>query len=333
MRANELTKVLEAQRDLYLRPGDSVLMVLTESYKKAPISAVLQNYPHQVVVIPDVFRSGQDYQLDEKTLSGKTVGWLISNLSISHSTPSQKMVDRKMFLISNPGITPDWLPILDPANSPICQRYADAIMTVIGGDIGGEVHIVADDGTDLHLKVPNGNWEKETGKRAGSGTNGLYGEFATSPYQGNGVYVLNPGDFLTNPLNKVIEEIRLTIRENRIVEISEGVQAGTFKKILNDVGSPQAFNLAEFAIGINPAKPATIYRSVVAEKLLKGIHIATGTNSICLKKSCPDLSRFSFGRYNAGVHIDLIKFGASVFFKSEATNQWITILREGVLMA
>lgn len=332
MNANELRKVLEAQRGLYLKPDDKILVVVTESFKNAPISKVLQDYPHQIIRIPDVQYPGQEYPLDETVLDGKTVGWLISNISISHATPSRRMVDRKMFLISNPGITPDWLTVLNPTYSPICQKFADTIMTTIGGDVGGEVHIIADDGTDLHLKVPNGNWAKEIGKRVGIGTNGLYGEFSTSPYEGNGVYVLNPGDFLTNPLNEVIEGIRLTIRENRIVEISGGVQAKTFEKILEDTGDSKSFNLAEFAIGINPARPKQIYRSVVAEKLVGGIHIAAGTNSICLKENCPELSKFRFGRYDAGIHIDCIKFNPSVFFQPEGCPKWFTILRNGSLM-
>lgn len=332
MDSRQLKKVLEAQKNLYLKPGDNILVVITSSFKNAPMEKVLQGYDHEIVRIPDAQHPGENYQLNGSFLDGRTVGWLISNVSISHSVSSRKMIDRGMFLISNPGITSDWPAMLNPVNSQICQKNADNIINAIGGDVGGELHIIADDGTDLKLKVPNGNWEKETGTRKGIGTNGLYGELATSPYEADGTYVLKPGDFLTNPLNRVYEEVRLTIRSNRIVEIRGGVLAKTFKKMLEETNDPKAFNLGEFAIGINPGKPKGVYRSVVAEKMISGIHIAAGTNSICLKESCPDLSKFQYGRYNCGIHIDAIKFNPSVFFKADGKGQCITIMKNGKLM-
>ncbi|MBU2545496.1 hypothetical protein KKC65_03560 [Patescibacteria group bacterium] len=75
-----------------------------------------------------------------------------------------------------------------------------------------------------------------------------------------------------------------------------------------------------------------MHRSVVAEKILGGIHIAIGTNSVCLKETCPDIHKFSSGRYNAGVHIDAIKFNPSVFFKAEGNGQLVTLLKDGKLM-
>jgi leucyl aminopeptidase (aminopeptidase T) len=244
------------------------------------------------------------------------------------------MIKHNMFIISNPGITQDWLTVLNPSNSKACQDYADKIEGKIGGDVGGEVHIIADRDTDLLLKVPNGNWTKEVGQREGKGTNGLYGEFATAPYEANGIYVLQPGDFLTNPINEIVEEITLTIRSNRVVEIRGGVQAETLKLMLEEADNPLAlnFNLGEFAIGINPARPRELQRSVVAEKLLGSIHIAIGTNSVCLKETCPDVHKFAHGRYSAGVHIDAIKFNPSVFFTPEENGKLVTLLKDGKLM-
>lgn len=336
MDTTTLKKIMELQGDLYFKPyldqNDAILIVLTKSFENAPVRSIFQGHNFEVVKIPDAVRPGQKYELGkEGWFWGKTQGWIISNISLSHSIGAE-MIDRGMFLVSNPGITEDWLPLLEPANQQICQKHADSIMGAIGGDVGGEIHILADDGTDLRLKVPNGNWWKETGKREGVGTNGLFGEFATSPYNACGTYVLNPGDFLTNPINEVVEEIILTIRNNRIVEIRGGCQAETLKKMLTDVNDPLAFSLAEFAIGINPGKPKNLSRSVVAEKLLGGVHIATGTNSVCLKESCPDLPKFKHGRYNCGVHIDCIKFGASVHFRAKPTDNWIAILAKSKIM-
>ena len=144
--------------------------------------------------------------------------------------------------------------------------------------------------------------------------------------------MLQPGDFLTNPINEVIEEITLTIKNNRVVKIEGGVQAETLKLMLEEAKNPLAFNLGEFAIGINPAKPKKLHRSVVAEKLLGGIHIAIGTNGVCLKETCPNIHKFAHGRYDAEVHIDAIKFNSSVFFRAEEIGRLVTLLKDGKLM-
>jgi len=164
MDAKQLKEILKAQRDLYLKPDDKILVVVTTSFRNARIMNVLHDYNCQIVRIPDASRPGQKYDLDRSYFSGKTVGWIISNVSLSHSIGAE-MIKHNMFIISNPGITEDWSAVLHPSNAKVCQHYADKIEKKIGGDIGGEIHIIANDGTDLVLKVPNNNWTKEIGQR------------------------------------------------------------------------------------------------------------------------------------------------------------------------
>ncbi len=326
-----LRKILEAQKKLYLKPGDKVLVVVTKDYDITLIASVLHDYECEIVPIPVIERPSQDYELDEKLLEGKTVGWLITNVSISHSPSTKKMIERRMFLISNPGITPDWLEILKPINRnrSACHGRSTLILRTMGGDIGGTFHITANDGTDLKLKVPSKNWQEEIGTRMGAGTNGVYGELATAPYWAEGAYVLKPGDFLTNPINKINEEIYLTIRRNCVVDIMGGDQAEMLKRMLEEADDHRAYNLGEFAIGLHPIEPKEIHRSVVAEKLLGGIHIALGSNAVCLKEDCPEINKFQYGRYAAGVHIDCIKFDPSVFFEPE--HRIKTIMKNGCM--
>ena len=82
---------------------------------------------------------------------------------------------------------------------------------------------------------------------------------------------------------------------------------------------------------INPGRPEKLLRSVIAEKLSGGVHIAIGTNAICLKETCPDIDKFSYGRYSAGVHIDCIKFSPQpvVFFRNEKKISPVPILKDG----
>lgn len=330
MKADALIMVLEAQRELYLRPDDKILFVVDEEYQTAPLDDIFHNYEHDVVLIPKVKQPGQNYGLNEELMEGKTVGWLIASVSISHSAMSVKMLERGMFLISNPGISPDWLAILDPENRQPCREQAESILKAIAGDMGGTIVINADDGTNLCLRVPSGNWFKETGEREGFGTNGPYGELATAPYWAQGTYVLRPGDFATNPLNEIKEKIHLTIRNNRVVRIRGGSQARILKEMLKKADDPKAWSLGEFAFGLNPGRPSPVYRSVIAEKLKGGIHIALGTNALCLQQSCPEIDKFPYGRYNAGVHIDCIKFSASVaFLPRKRLDVLVPILKKG----
>ncbi len=271
-----LKEVLEAQKYLYLREDDEILFVTDDEALPGILAEVFAKYRHDVVLIPKVQRPGQDYPLPDELLDGKTVGWLITSISVSSAPSTWKMMERKLFLISNPGITQDWPAIINPENRLSCNRNAQAILSAIGGDVRAKIHITDKDGTNLWLSVPKGNWEKEVGTRSAKEyfTNGTFGELVTAPFQADGIYILNPGDFLTNPINEVRETIRLEIENNHVKTITGGPQAEMLRNLLKSTGKDElAFNLGEFAFGLNPGKPDQIVRSVVAEKLVGGIHI------------------------------------------------------------
>lgn len=325
--------ILAAQRDLYLKPNDKVLVVISTSFSDAPIEDTLLSYDYRIVRIDDPTRPGQEYPLGKDVLDwGADVGWIISSVSLSHSVGAE-MIEHGMFVISNPGITEDWAAVMSPENSRSCQQTADALERAIGGDVGGTIHITSSGGTNLYLKVPKGNWTKEVGKRALGevGTNGVFGEFSTAPYDANGVWMLQPGDFLTNPINRVGSEVKIVIRDNKVERLEGENRPNELYEMLLKANHPLAFNLGEVAIGINPARPEDVKTSVVAEKLLGGAHIAIGTNAMCLRADCPDLDRFAHGRYNAGVHIDCIQFGVSVTFTPEGSDKEILLMEDGKL--
>lgn len=327
MTSKQLGLVLAQLAKIYLVEGDSILFVADESFSHAPIDTVFAGFEHDIVVIPEVKAPGEDYPLDENLLAGKTVAWLITSISVSHSPATGKMLEKGMFLISNPGMTPDWLETLTPENSAACAKSADAIIEAIGGDVGGEVVITSPAGTNLHLQVPSGNWQKEAGERDGIGTNGPFGEVFTAPYSADGTIVLKPGDFLTNPINRVEEKITLVIRGNHVEEISGGKQADQLWDMLNNADDARAFSLGELAIQINPgATPEMACKSVIAEKISGGVHVAIGSNSVCLSKDCPDIPLFKYGRYSAGVHVDVIQFGTSV------TINGVQVVKDGQLL-
>lgn len=331
-----IESVLVAQRDLYLRKGDRIVFIVDSSQKigKGRLCKIFGNFDIAYFPVPEIENPGQDYPLDLEHLDGYNVAWLLTGVSASHAPTTRKLLEKGMFLISNPGITPDWPAILAPQNREACQANAGRLVNAIGGDVGGKFFITHEDGTNLTLEVPAKNWIHEVGMREGFGTNGPYGELATAPFNAHGTLVLQPGDFLTNPINRVNSKVVLTIKNNHVQKIEGELEARMLKKMLDGVPRPAlAHCLGEFAFGLNPGRPEKLYRSVIAEKLLGGIHVALGTNSILLQKSCPEKDnreKFLYGRYDAGVHIDCIKFHPTVSYVGDGRS--FTLLKNGELV-
>lgn len=318
-----VSEALRRQKDLYIHQGDKILFVVDR--RDRVLDSVFDS-TFDVCFIPEVTRPGMDYQIDPALLEGKTVAWLITSQSITHSTQTRELMKREMYVISNPNIQPDWVPLLAEPNRSACIRNANRVLNAIGGDVSAEIRITADDGTDLTLSVPAINWKPETGERTGRRTNGVFGELINVPYRAKGVYVLNNDDFVTNPINRVGNAqrgIKIWIEENRVVSISGQGEGRLLWQILNSANDPLAFHLGEFAFGINPAMPDKVLCSTVAEKLMGGVHIAAGT-PMSVSPLSPDIDKFKHGTgYSAGVHMDMIKYGASV------TINEVPILKNG----
>ncbi|MBD3359510.1 MAG: hypothetical protein GF365_02280 [Candidatus Buchananbacteria bacterium] len=335
----ELVKeVLVYLAEIYLKEDDQILFVIDQPFADIPVEPMFVAWPHDVVVIPKVERPGQDYELDESLLKDKTVGWLISSVSISHAQSTKKMIDAGLFLISNPNITPDWPATLTREANIICAYRAHHLLSFMSGgkeDVnpGGKIKVSDDYGTMLTLSVPANNWDTEIGDREGMGTNGPFGELANIPYDANGVYVLCPGDWLTNPINEVTEEIRLTIKGNLVVDIQGGEQAEQLRQVLKKADNLLAYSLGEFSIQLNPFKPDKLYTSVIAEKLEGGMHLAIGSNHMLIKDTCPpeERAKLNFGVYDAGVHIDCITFGKKVEWNKKE-NSSLVLLNKGRLI-
>lgn len=321
---DEVVAVLEAQRDLYLLPEDRVLFVLDEAYYDLPIPHLFTTWPYDVVRIPLVERPGMEYEVDEALLADKTLAWLITSLSVSHASTSRRIrKELGIFTISNPGITPDWPAILKAEYREQCQSTAERILEAMGGDVGGMMHVSSPDGIDLNLLLPARNWKIEAGTREGSMTNGVFGELCNVPYWADGVLILEAGDFLTNPINRLTDRVELVVEDNVVVEIKGGEEAERLRKLLEAAQDPRAFRLGEFSFGLNPGLPDRLYCSTVAEKLLGGVHVAMGT-PLSVNPRSPHFSRFTEVGYSAGVHIDAIKLRVSARFLGD-------LLKDGAL--
>ncbi|MBW2147003.1 MAG: leucyl aminopeptidase [Deltaproteobacteria bacterium] len=112
------------------------------------------------------------------------------------------------------------------------------------------------------------------------------GDFATvpdveariTPLEGtsNGVIMVD-GSICVPGLGLMTEPIKVTVKDGFAVSIEGGPQAIAFANILAGVGDPNAYNIAELGIGLNPmAKLMGVM--VEDEGSLGTIHIAVGTS-------------------------------------------------------
>jgi aminopeptidase len=176
----------------------------------------------------------------------------------------------------------DYEPVRERANR-LCDRL----------DRAARVRVTTAAGTDLSFGIE--------GRVAHGRKGGLYrepgqwgnlpcGEAFVAPIEGSarGVYVV---DASHSGVGTVVEPIRIGVEDGRAVRIEGGDEAERLRALLESVGEPEAFNLAEFGIGCNHA--ARICGIPLEdEKVLGTCHLALGRNDL-----------FG-GTVRASVHVD-----------------------------
>jgi leucyl aminopeptidase (aminopeptidase T) len=169
-------------------------------------------------------------------------------------------------------------------------------------DEGNEVRICTSLGTDLRLSIAG---------RAGHGRKGgLYrqpgewgnlpcGEAFIAPVEGTarGVYVV---DASHGGVGQVETPIRVTVRDGRVAKIEGGGSASYLDSLLDSVGDPQAYNIAEFGIGCNHGVSLGGV-TLEDEKMLGTCHIAVGSNA------------FFGGTVSVPIHLDGVLRSPSIW--------------------
>lgn len=139
---------------------------------------------------------------------------------------------------------------------------------------GREARITTDLGTDILLDLRHREWHTDTGLALKSGdfTNLPGGEVFIAPFNANGKVVIDGtfGDFglLQYPLE-------LTVKDGFVTE-AKGDKAEELNKLFDLLG-PNARNIAELGIGMNP-KASLIGVLLEDEKVGNTVHIALGNN-------------------------------------------------------
>jgi len=148
-------------------------------------------------------------------------------------------------------------------------------------DAAGRARLASDAGTDLRLSIE--------GRRAHGRKGGLYreagqwgnlpaGEAFVAPVEGSasGVYVVDASHAGVGRLER---PIRIQVEAGRATRIEGGEEAERLRELLESVGDPAAFNIAELGIGCNPAA-RICGLTLEDEKALGTAHLALGRNDL-----------------------------------------------------
>ena len=155
------------------------------------------------------------------------------------------------------------------------------------------VELLSEGGTELTFDVHGGVWFAERGlcTEAGEFGNAPGGEVSIAPVNVNGTLVV---DGSINRLGLLRSPLRMLIRDRYVVSI-EGEGSDVLMQFLQSYG-PNAFNVAEIGIGMNPSA-RLIGRVLEDEKVLGTVHVGIGDNSNMGGKSLAE-------KVSVGVHID-----------------------------
>ena len=194
--------------------------------------------------------------------------------SITHSRARQEASNAGARGLTLPSVTEEML-LRDAvaADYEAIARGTERLASALNGT--GTLRVTSEGGTDLMLDVHGGEWFPERGlcDRPGDFSNLPGGEVSIAPVNAEGMLVV---DGSINPLGRLESPLEIVIKERRIVSI-KGNRAQELISFLEGFG-PDAFNVAEIGIGMNPM--ARLCGTVLEdEKILGTIHIGVGDNS------------------------------------------------------
>jgi leucyl aminopeptidase (aminopeptidase T) len=176
----------------------------------------------------------------------------------------------------------DYGPVKERAN-----RLCDLL------DAGSEVHVRSEAGTDLILSIAGRIAHGRKGgiyRQPGEWGNLPCGEAFIAPVEGSahGVYIV---DASHGGVGKVTNPVKLSVLDGRVAKIEGAADASRLRSLLEAVGDPQAYNVAEVGIGCNHGARLSGV-TLEDEKVLGTCHVAVGSNA------------FFGGTVSVGVHLD-----------------------------
>jgi leucyl aminopeptidase (aminopeptidase T) len=271
---------LTIQQCLNVKKGEKVIVVIDTPQKeigRALFEASL-NAGAEAALIEMAPRANSGVEPPEMVAAAMLaadVALLPTSMSLSHTAAAVNAFIKGVRIASMPKITTDMmartLNIDYSQMAERCEKYAAAI------EEANKVHITSPAGTDLYLSLKGRKAHQDKGLYHSSGTAGNLpaGEVYAAPLEGTaeGVIVF---DGSMGDIGVLKEPLVIKVKEGYAVEI-KGKDADALKAILEKYGK-NAYNIAEFGLGMNP-KAAITGIILEDEKVLGTVHIALGDNS------------------------------------------------------
>jgi leucyl aminopeptidase (aminopeptidase T) len=283
-------------RNLGLRSGEQVLVV-TDAAKRS-IGELFHEAARRVTPrvkleeIPIAARNGDEPPAGTAAMmAAADVVVLPLSRSISWTRAREAATRAGARVASMPGITTEIIRRTFAADYAAIRVRANRLADLL--DRGSEVHVTSAAGTDLTLSIAGRSAHGRKGgiyREPGHWGNLPCGEAFIAPLEGtaSGIYVV---DASHGGLGRVSTPIRVEVDAGRAVTISGGAEADRLFAMLEAVGDPRAFNVAELGIGCNHAARISGI-TLEDEKAIGTCHIALGSNA------------FFGGAVDVGVHLD-----------------------------
>ena len=282
MEANK--NIVEAAKKLILncmgaKPGEKLLIVADEKTfdlgygfalagRECGIETTFVEAPAQ--------EKGEPPEPVAAAMAAADVEFLLTSMSYSHVGARIAATEKGARIASMPMMTTEiaenYLNADYPFIKSVSEKYARLLTEA------STVRVVTDKGTDITLDVSGRDAHADTGLLTEPSALGNLpaGEAYLAPLEegANGTIIVDGCIAYVGPVE---DDIRLTVRDGRITDISGGKSAEALKKFLEDKDD-ESDGIAEFGIGTNPGAKI-IGHPLVDEKVWGTIHIAFGMNS------------------------------------------------------
>jgi leucyl aminopeptidase (aminopeptidase T) len=300
------------RHNLGLASGESVLVV-TDAARKSIGEAFADSARDltptvEIDVIPVGERNGAEPpRRTAQKMAAADVALLVTEKSLSWTNARKTATDGGTRVASMPRLdesilcrtlTIDYEPVRARVNR-VCDRL----------DRTARVQVTTPNGADITFSIE--------GRIAHGRKGGIYhepgqwgnlpcGEAFVAPIEGSaqGAYVVDASHGGVGTLG---QPIYISVEDGRAVRIEGGDEAARLRRLLESVGGPEAYNLAEFGIGCNHA--ARICGVTLEdEKVLGTCHLALGRNDL-----------FG-GTVRTSVHVDGVLTRAHVLLDDETLS-------------
>jgi leucyl aminopeptidase (aminopeptidase T) len=243
-----------------VKAGEKVLIAAdtdTVVVAEALATAALEITPEVVttVMTPVAVDGDEPPAIVAAALLAAEVALLPVSYSISHSTAARNAMKNGTRVLSLPGTTPDQLvrggaEADFEAASPTVRKMGDLLTAA------STAHLTTPAGTDCRfdLKGRSGNAHDCILDQPGKFSAFPNIEANISPVEGTaeGVIVFD-GSIPNLRVGRLQEPVICTVKQGNIVKVEGGHEADMIRKVWGQMGDAAVYNIAQLAIGLNPA--------------------------------------------------------------------------------